>query len=250
MDTKKPKIMTIASNKGGVGKSTSSIIFATLLAQKYKVLLIDMDSQASTTSYFFDKITNQNISVVDKNIYSVLKEKLDINNAVVSIKDNLDLIPSYFSLHKFSSESISLKKFRLKNNLIHLKQNYDYIVIDTSPSLDFTLSNALIASNCAIAPITAEKWTIESLDLLEFYINSLKIKIPIFIFVTRFKKNGTHKEILKHVESKKRFLGFIHEREDLNKKIAGNYEFNMFKDYINEYQEVLSKFFVMYEKYI
>ncbi|EEF84069.1 ParA family protein, partial [Borreliella spielmanii] len=106
MDTKKPKIITIASIKGGVGKSTSAIIFATLLAQKYKVLLIDIDTQASTTSYFYKEITKQNINIVSKNIYRVLKEKLDINDAIVNIKDNLDLIPSYLSLHKFSSEFI------------------------------------------------------------------------------------------------------------------------------------------------
>ncbi|WP_210376784.1 ParA family protein, partial [Borreliella valaisiana] len=78
---------------------------------------------------------------------------------------NLDLIPSYLSLHRFASEFIPLKELRLKDNLFFLKQNYDYIVIDTNPSLDFTLSNALIASNCIIVPMTAEKWAVESLDL-------------------------------------------------------------------------------------
>ncbi|WP_215537705.1 ParA family protein [Borreliella bavariensis] len=250
MDNKKPKIITIASIKGGVGKSTSAIIFATLLAQKYKVLLIDIDTQASTTSYFYKEITNQKINIISKNIYRVLKEKLDINDAIVSIKDNLDLIPSYLSLHRFASEFIPLKELRLKDNLFFLKQNYDYIVIDTNPSLDFTLSNALIASNCIIVPMTAEKWAVESLDLLEFYMKNLKIKIPIYVLITRFKKNNTHKELLKHVQSKKGFLGIVHERENLNKKITSNDEFNMTQDYINEYKEALSKFFNMYEKYI
>ncbi|MGF7102209.1 ParA family protein [Borreliella kurtenbachii] len=246
MDNKKPKIITIASIKGGVGKSTSSIIFATLLAQKYKVLLIDLDTQASTTSYFCKKLENQKIDLVNKNIYRVLKDKLDVNNAIVNIKENLDLIPSYITLHKFSNEFIPHQELRLKDSLIFLKQDYDYIVVDTNPSLDFTLSNALITSNCVIVPMTAEKWAIESLDLLEFHIENLKIKIPIFLLVTRFKKNNTHKELLKYVESRERFLGFIHEREDLNKKIAGNNEFNMDKDYINEYKEALSKFFEIY----
>ncbi|QFI15093.1 ParA family protein (plasmid) [Borrelia sp. CA_690] len=250
MDTKKPKIITIASIKGGVGKSTSSIIFATLLAQEYKVLLIDIDTQASTTSYFYKEITNQKINVVSKNIYRVLKEKLDINNAIVNVKHNLDLIPSYLSLHKFSSEFIPLKELRLKDNLFFLKQNYDYIIMDTNPSLDFTLSNALMTSNCIIVPMTAEKWAIESLELLEFYIKNLKIKIPIFLLITRFKKNNTHKELLKHVKSKKGFLGIVHEREDLNKKITSNDEFDMTKDYIDEYKEALSKFFDMHGKYI
>ncbi len=75
MDNKKPKIITIASIKGGVGKSTSAIIMATLLAKEQKVLLIDMDTQASTTSYFYKEILNQNIDIVKINVYRVLKEK-------------------------------------------------------------------------------------------------------------------------------------------------------------------------------
>ncbi|WP_440131454.1 nucleotide-binding protein, partial [Borreliella garinii] len=76
-----------------------------------------------------------------------------------------------------------------------------------------------------IVPMTAEKWAVESLELLEFHMNNLKIKIPIFLVITRFKKNNTHKQLLQHVGSKTGFLGFIHEREDLNKKIARNDEF-------------------------
>ncbi|AFI31886.1 ParA family protein [Borrelia crocidurae] len=236
MDIKKPKVITIASIKGGVGKSTTSLIFATLLAKKYKVLLIDIDTQASTTSYFYKELTNKKINIVSKNIYRVLKERLDINDAIVNLKDNLDLIPSYLSLHKFASESIPLKELRLKDNLLFLKSVYDYVIIDTNPSLEFTLANALLSSNYTIVPMTAEKWSVESLDLLEFYMKKLKVKIPIFVLITRFKKNNTHKQLLKYVESKKGFLGLIHEREDLNKKIAQNDEFDLTKDYIKEYE--------------
>ncbi|UPA14305.1 ParA family protein [Borrelia turicatae] len=241
MDRKKTKVITIASIKGGVGKSTSAIILATLLARNYKVLLIDIDTQASTTSYFYKEFTNKKISIVSKNIYRVLKERLDINESVVNLKDNLDLIPSYLSLHKFSSESIPLKELRLRDNLLFLKTEYDYIIIDTNPSLEFTLANALLSSDYVIVPMTAEKWSIESLDLLEFYMKKLRIKLPIFILITRFKKNNTHKQLLKYVQSKKGFLGFIHEREDLNKKIAKNENFDLSKDYIKEYEDALSK---------
>ncbi|WP_210378422.1 ParA family protein, partial [Borreliella garinii] len=77
---------------------------------------------------------------------------------------NLDLIPSYLTLNKFLSESIPLKELRLQNNLEFLKQKYHYVIIDTNPSLDFTLSNALITSDCIIVPMTAEKWAVESLE--------------------------------------------------------------------------------------
>ncbi|MBB6208544.1 ParA family protein [Borreliella lanei] len=250
MDNKKPKIITIASIKGGVGKSTSAIIMATLLAKEHKVLLIDMDTQASTTSYFYKEILNQNIDIVKINVYRVLKEKIDVNDSIVKIKENLDLIPSYLTLNKFLSESIPLKELRLQNNLEFLKRRYHYVIIDTNPSLDYTLSNALMTSNCIIVPMTAEKWAVESLELLEFHMNNLKIKIPIFLVITRFKKNNTHKQLLQHVESKTGFLGFIHEREDLNKKIAKNEEFDMTKDYINEYKGVLSRFLIVYDEYV
>lgn len=174
MDNKKPKVITIASIKGGVGKSTSAIILATLLSKDNKVLLIDMDTQASTTSYFYKKIANQNIDIVNVNVYRVLKEKLDINDSIIKIKENLDLIPSYLTLSKFSSESIPLKELRLQNNLEFLNQNYHYVIIDTNPSLDYTLLNALMTSNCIIVPMTAEKWAVESLELLEFHMNNLK----------------------------------------------------------------------------
>ena len=241
MDREKTKVITIASIKGGVGKSTSGIIFSTLLSKKHKVLLIDIDTQASTTSYFYKEFINKKISVVTKNIYRVLKERLDINDSIVNLKENLDLIPSYLSLHKFASESIPLKELRLKDNLLFIKKEYDYIIIDTNPSLEFTLANALLSSDYVIVPMTAEKWSIESLDLLEFYMKKLKTKLPIFILITRFKKNNTHKQLLKYVQLKKGFLGLIHEREDLNKKIAKNEDFDLEKDYIKEYEYALSK---------
>ncbi|AHH05719.1 ParA family protein (plasmid) [Borrelia miyamotoi] len=242
MDKKKPEIITIASIKGGVGKSTSAIIFATLLAKQYKVLLIDIDTQASTTSYYHDKLIKGNINIVNTNIYKVLNETLDINDSIVNIRDNLDFIPSYIHLHKFVRESIPLKELRLKECLFFLKKKYDYIISDTNPSLDSTLANALICSNYIIVPMTAEKWAVESLELIEFYMKELRLKLPIFILITRFKKNNTHKELLEYIQSKKGFLGFIYEREDLNKRISKNDIFDLNRDYIRNYEIALDNF--------
>ncbi len=116
MDNKKPKIITIASIKGGVGKSTSAIIFTTLLSQDWKVLLIDMDTQASVTSYFYKKIIEDNFNLLEKNIYEVLKGNVLIDNSVINISNNLDLIPSYISLHKFNKEAITFKEIKLQNS--------------------------------------------------------------------------------------------------------------------------------------
>ena len=242
MDRKKPKIITIASIKGGVGKSTSSIIFATLLAKSYKVLLIDMDSQASTTSYYSSKLEKANLDLINKNTYEVLKANLSINKAMIVIDDNLDLIPSYLTLHQFNIEPIPFKEVKLKKQLKQLEINYDYIVIDTNPSLDFTLINALVVSDYVIVPMTAEKWAVESLDLFKFFVDKLDLAISIFILVTRFKKNTTHKYLLDILQSKENFLGTISEREDLNKRIAKDSDFDLNKDYINEYHKALELF--------
>ncbi|AHH11640.1 ParA family protein (plasmid) [Borrelia coriaceae] len=240
MDRKKPTIITIASIKGGVGKSTSSIILSTLLSQKYKVLLIDMDTQASTTSYYFNAIVEQNkFNIVSKNIYRVLKGTLNINKAIATIDKNLDLIPSYLSLHLFNKEAINFKELKLNEALNFLDIKYDYVILDTNPSLDFTLTNALVVSNSILIPMTAEKWAVESLQILEFYIRELKLKIPTFIFITKFKRNNSHKFLLENLQLKKNFLGFISEREDLNKKIAENNIFDFKRDYMKEYQSLL-----------
>ncbi|WP_418906022.1 ParA family protein [Borreliella carolinensis] len=242
MDNKKPKIITIASIKGGVGKSTSAIIFTTLLSQDCKVLLIDMDTQASVTSYFYKKIIEDDFNLLEKNIYEVLKGNVLIDNSVINISNNLDLIPSYISLHKFNKEAITFKEIKLQKQLLNLQSNYDYIIIDTNPSLDYTLTNALVCSDYIIVPITAEKWAVESLELLKFSISDLAIDIPIYLIITRFKKNNTHKALFSSLKDNKNFLGLIYEREDLNKKIAKNDLFNLNRDYMLEYKNILSKF--------
>ncbi|WP_029358117.1 ParA family protein [Borreliella garinii] len=242
MDKKETKVITIASIKGGVGKSTTSLIFATLLSIKYKVLLIDIDTQASTTSYFFNKIKDNNIDLINRNIYEVLISNLHIDNALINIDNNLDLIPSYLTLHKFNSESIPYKEFKLKEQLKLISNHYDYIILDTNPSLDFTLTNALVCSNYIIIPITAEKWAVESLDLFTFFMNKLLLTLPMYLINTKFKKNNTHKELLKVLEKNNNFLGTISEREDLNKRIAKNDRFDLTKDYIIEYQNTLNVF--------
>ncbi|AHH06995.1 Atpase, para family protein (plasmid) [Borrelia crocidurae DOU] len=243
MDKKKPKVITIASIKGGVGKSTSAIILSTLLSQKYRLLLIDIDTQASTTSYFFKKIKEQNFELLNKNIYEILKGNIDINNSIVNVGNNLDLIPSYLTLHNFNSESMPFKEVKLQEQLTFLEVNYDYIIIDTNPSLDITLINALVVTNYILVPITAEKWSIESLELLEFFVKKLNLtRIPIYLINTRFRKNNTHKYLLNLLTKRNNFLGIISEREDLNKRIARNMGFDLTKDYIYEYVTALEKF--------
>ncbi|WP_024653029.1 ParA family protein [Borrelia persica] len=245
MGRKKPKIVTIASIKGGVGKSTTSLLFSVLLARRYKVLLIDMDTQASVTSYFFNKIKEKNIDLINNNISEVLKGILEISDSILNIENNLDLIPSYLTLHKLNEDFYCANRhkaidLKLKIELRRLKINYDYILIDTNPSLDFTLKCALNSTDYVIVPMTAEKWTLESYELLDFFIKKLDKMIPIFFVITRFKKNHTHKKLLEIIQKKSNFLGIVSERESLNRKIASNSNFDLRSDYVMEYSQVLN----------
>lgn len=104
-----------------------------------------MDTQASTTSYFFyEKFKENNVDLERKNICEVLKDNLDINSTIVSVGNNLKLIPSYLTLHSLNGDYYCLNKhkaidLKLKMEIKRLKINYDYIAIDTNPSLDLTL---------------------------------------------------------------------------------------------------------------
>ncbi|WP_418904989.1 ParA family protein [Borreliella lusitaniae] len=250
MDRENTKIIAIGSIKGGVGKSTSAIIFSTLLSKKYKVLLIDADPQASTTSYFSDLLEEQGVDVSKQNIYEVLIDKKNIDSSTFRLNNNLYILPSYIYLYLFYDDNIPFKETRLKDNLKLLEHAYDYIIIDTSPSLGIILTNVLVVSHYIIVPMTAQKWSVESLQLLEFALKRLKLKIPIFPMVTNFKKNNTYRHLLELISKNDNFLGFIHEREDLNKRIAENDTFDLNKDYIKEYETTLEKFFQLSEKFL
>ncbi|APS99245.1 chromosome partitioning protein ParA (plasmid) [Borreliella mayonii] len=250
MDRENTKIVAICSIKGGVGKSTSAIIFSTLLSKKYKVLLIDADPQASTTSYFSDLLEEQGVDVSKQSIYEVLADKKNINSSTFRLNNNLYILPSYIYLYLFYDDNIPFKETRLKDSLKLLKHKYDYIIIDTSPSLGIILTNVLVVSNYIIIPMTAQKWSVESMQLLEFALKRLKLKIPIFPMVTNFKKNNTYKHLLELISRDDNFLGVIHEREDLNKRIAENDTFDLNKDYIKEYEITLEKFFQLSKKFL
>ncbi len=246
MDRKKPKIITIASLKGGVGKSTTSIILANLLSQKYKVLLIDTDDQAATTSYYYNELETQNFDVSKINIGNVIKDSMDINKSIINIDNNIDLIPSYITVDElngdyyYENKHLSIE-FSLKTKLNSIIDKYDYVIIDTNPKRNFTLKSSLISSHYVISPMTAEKWAVEGFETLRKFIKEVA-GIPVFIVITRFKKNVTHKQLMEIVSMKNGFLGYISEREDLNKRIGCNEKFDLAKDYIVEYKKILETF--------
>ena len=166
------KIIAIANQKGGVGKTTTSINLSTILAKKgKKELLIDADPQGNATSGLgVDK--NVNFSV-----YDVLINDVEIENTLqqTPIK-NLDLCPSNMNLAGAEVELVSMmsREQRLKEKLDKQKDKYHYIIIDCPPSLGLITLNAFTASDSVLIPVQCEYYALEGLGQLMNTINLVK----------------------------------------------------------------------------
>lgn len=140
------KTVTYSAIKGGVGKSSLSIITANMLAKAgYRTLVIDMDIQNSATFYYLE-----DPSIIDqKNIALALQEKDLLNHVSETVIPKVDIIPSSFFLVDFRAVS----EHRLKQLLPELAPHYDYCIIDTAPTYDNLVLNAIQASDLIISPV-------------------------------------------------------------------------------------------------
>ena len=166
------KIVSIANQKGGVGKTTTAINLSTVLAKKNKkVLLIDADPQGNATSGFGISRDQQ------FSIYDVLIEDIEIENTLQSTQiKNLDICPSDINL---AGAEVQLateegREYKLKIKLDEIRDEYDFIIIDCPPSLGLITLNAFTASNSILIPVQCEYYALEGLGQLINTINLVR----------------------------------------------------------------------------
>ena len=170
------KIISIANQKGGVGKTTTTINLSAALAEAgKKILVVDMDPQGNTSSGFnIEKNIEENTS------YELLLDECTITEAIKKeVIENLDLIPSNVNLAAAEIELIGVdrKEFILRDALDFVRDDYDYIILDCPPSLNLLTVNAMVASDSVLVPIQCEYYALEGLSQLIHTINLVRERL-------------------------------------------------------------------------
>lgn len=170
------RIIAVANQKGGVGKTTTTINLSACLAEQgQKVLVIDVDPQGNTTSGLgIDKNNTENT------VYELMLGEASINDCIYkSVMDDLDVIPSNVNLAGAEIDLIDIdnREYILKKIVDSLKEKYDFILLDCPPSLSMLTVNAMTAANTVLVPIQCEYYALEGLSQLIRTINLVKQKL-------------------------------------------------------------------------
>lgn len=167
------KVISITNQKGGVGKTTTTINLSAALAEyDKKVLVIDIDPQGNTTSgYGLDKYE------IEDTIYELILEESPIKKCIIeNVIPGVSILPSNINLAAAEIDLIdkNRKEFILKKEIDWIKDNYDFIIIDCPPSLNTLTINAMTASDSVLVPIQCEFYALEGLSQLIHTVNLIK----------------------------------------------------------------------------